>query len=89
MRIQTFIGINNLNMVGNLEGEVNFLNSATWLGFDSILDSGGDPITDFTVTSSSGFNYALPHPAAIPIPAAVWLFGSALGLLGWIRRKAA
>lgn len=23
----------------------------------------------------------------IPVPAAVWLFGSALGLLGWIRRK--
>ncbi len=25
----------------------------------------------------------------VPIPAAVWLFGSALGLLGWSRRKAA
>jgi len=24
----------------------------------------------------------------IPVPAAVWLFGSALGLLGWMRRKA-
>ena len=27
--------------------------------------------------------------APVPIPAAVWLFGSALGLLGWMRRKAA
>ena len=27
--------------------------------------------------------------SAIPIPAAVWLFGSGLGLLGWFRRKAA
>lgn len=26
--------------------------------------------------------------AAIPIPAAVYLFGSALGLLGWMRRRA-
>jgi hypothetical protein len=26
--------------------------------------------------------------AVIPIPATVWLFGSALGLLGWLRRKA-
>jgi hypothetical protein len=25
----------------------------------------------------------------IPIPAAVWLFGSAVGLLGWMRRKTA
>ncbi len=25
----------------------------------------------------------------VPVPAAVWLFGSALGLLGWMKRKAA
>lgn len=27
--------------------------------------------------------------AVVPVPAAAWLFGSALGLLGWIRRRAA
>ncbi len=25
--------------------------------------------------------------AVVPVPAAVWLFGSALGLLGWIKRR--
>ena len=25
----------------------------------------------------------------VPVPAAVWLFGSALGLLGWVRRRSA
>ncbi len=27
--------------------------------------------------------------SVVPVPAAVWLFGSALGLLGWMRRRAA
>jgi hypothetical protein len=30
--------------------------------------------------------YANFQPAVIPVPAAVWLFGSALGVLGWLRR---
>jgi hypothetical protein len=29
-----------------------------------------------------------PGEAVVPVPAAVWLFASALGLLGWMRRKA-
>lgn len=33
----------------------------------------------------TGFRIVL---SPVPIPSAVWLFGSALGLLGWIRHKA-
>jgi hypothetical protein len=31
----------------------------------------------------------VPDNAVVPVPAAIWFFGSALGLLGWMRRKAA
>lgn len=39
-------------------------------------------------TSSAFQNYTLSF-AVVPVPAAVWLFGSALGLMGLARRKMA
>jgi hypothetical protein len=38
---------------------------------------------------SAGIQLTFHHTDIVPVPAAVWLFGSALGLLGWMRRKAA
>jgi len=40
-------------------------------------------------TNNNSLVYANLNSAPIPVPAAVWLFGSALGLLGWMRRRAA
>jgi hypothetical protein len=45
---------------------------------------------DYTMTSDfvdGGYNISFAGVHSIPIPAAVWLFGSGLGLLGWFRRK--
>lgn len=33
--------------------------------------------------------YVGPSAAVVPVPAAAWLFGSALGLLGWVRSRVA
>jgi hypothetical protein len=48
--------------------------------------SGGLFLTDGT-TVKPGVDIATVN--VIPVPAAVWLFGSALGLLGWMRRNRA
>lgn len=45
-----------------------------------------------TRTASGGFGLGFDNfdtGVVIPVPAAAWLFGSALGLLGWVRRKRA
>jgi hypothetical protein len=39
-----------------------------------------------TKVAAAGLAYDITF-TAVPIPATVWLFGSALGLLGWMRRK--
>lgn len=45
----------------------------------------GDKSVEFDGSSGTG-SYSIS--SAVPIPAAVWLFGSALAGLGWFRRKA-
>ena len=42
--------------------------------FDGIYDNGKFAASGFAVTT-------------VPVPAAAWLFGSALGLLGWVRSR--
>ena len=44
---------------------------------------GSDELDSILVSSTSNL-----QAVSLPVPAAVWLFGSALGLLGWIKRKA-
>jgi hypothetical protein len=41
-----------------------------------------------TWTAGSSIEVLIEANHVIPLPPAVWLFASALGLLGWIRRRA-
>ncbi len=46
-----------------------------WKAAVCLANCGGGPVT------------IQQYPGVVPVPAAVWLFGSALGLLGWMRRS--
>jgi hypothetical protein len=52
-----------------------------------------DPNSDYSdttvLTGLVGPHDGLAYVATVPVPAAVWLFGSALAGLGWFRRKTA
>jgi len=64
------------------QGSDYFGAASSWDGTTLIINSAdwvGDP-------GAAGIQ--MEFTAAIPVPAAVWLFGSALGLLGWARRRA-
>ena len=56
------------------------ISDATVYGMDFTLVSDGTHIHEGTGTF-------LVRSSVVPIPAAVWLFGSALAAMGWVRRK--
>jgi hypothetical protein len=60
-------------------GNHTFNLSSAWTGLESV-----------SIHSSDFYGYmAIDNivVSVVPIPAAVWLFGSGLGLLGWMRQK--
>ena len=79
-----------LDLDTRISGPITFF-SAGFLGTDGLgVRNGTYTLGIFLtpLTSSYTFNVALENIQAIPVPAAVWLFGSALfGMMGFVRRK--
>ena len=75
----------NVGYEGQSLGQLDFVNTHRGVMEDQTNDwvTLGQNQWSYTLDEK---NYATFTPAVIPVPAAVWLFGSALGLLGWIRR---
>lgn len=83
---------NDFNLAGSLGQTVALgsnLQAALWGTYDPF----GEPVSGVQLN-----NYALtitgdvtrisaPNPAPVPLPAAAWLFASALGGFGWLKRK--
>lgn len=61
-------------------------NTMTWSGIQSISDANGNPVTGYTVTSASGFDYA--HAAVVPEPPTTMLASGAI-LAGWMLLRVA
>ena len=60
-----------------------------FLNFGSDLSNAGGTIgfNMDEIDPFDGFRAGTGTVSAVPVPAAVWLFGSGLGLLGWLRRR--
>jgi hypothetical protein len=49
------------------------------------LNSGDAFAVSFTQAAPN--QISVVNSSVVPVPGAVWLFGSALGVMGWVRRK--
>jgi hypothetical protein len=76
----------NLTFSGSVDASADFGNSLDWIGITNVTDESGNPVASFSALSPEGLDWGV----VVPIPAAVWLFGSGLlGLVGIARRKKA
>jgi hypothetical protein len=83
------------NLIVFETGTPNYILKLDWLG--NLSDAGGTVALETDVQTDLSYEINMSNLAirvitggsisAVPIPAAVWLFGSALAGLGWLRRR--
>ncbi len=67
------------------ESIVDYSHTLSWGGITGVFDASGNAVSNFTVTSASGFEYAAVAPVPEPETYAMLLAG--LGLLGFAARR--
>jgi hypothetical protein len=85
----------------NVQGSENLMFSYLATSIPGYLTAPGGAFTSFNPNATGEYNFAIQVSRAgwsveqvrmdvqvVPVPAAVWLFGSALGLMGLARRRA-
>ncbi|MEZ5566557.1 MAG: VPLPA-CTERM sorting domain-containing protein [Gammaproteobacteria bacterium] len=89
-------------LVTNAQGSENLMFGYLATTIPGVLTPPSGAFTSFNPNATGEYNFAIQVSRAgwaveqvrmdvqvIPVPAAVWLFGSAIGMLGWLRRRAA
>ena len=79
------------SVCGAITTDVLFLDAIKYrllLDFDPTFTQFNGQLVGQTSNNSMIFANLSNVAGVVPVPAAVWLMGSALGLLGWIRRRA-
>jgi hypothetical protein len=72
---------------GSASFDGNFSHTLTWLPGAYFTDAAGHKVTDFTLSSASGFDYLNPGTAAVPEPMAWVLMIGGFGLIGSVGRR--
>ena len=85
-RLETKANTQQANFPGNTSAISAFAQTATWQGIEEVLDSGGQPVLDYSVSSDSLTDYR--GPIGIPEPSAVVLLVGVASLAFCIRRLA-
>ena len=97
------IGLNNVVIVSQRQGtDANFGISNSYINGVALWDLGGDVQNNMSLDNVIGCTQLVGddvdiqnvrlqqcafNTSVIPIPAAAWLFGSGIAVLGWLRRK--
>ena len=84
----TFGGLCAVYQQADFSGLIDFSHTLSWGGISSVTDYGGAPVSNYTLSSQSGFDYRLAYSAApVPEPQTYGLLLAGLAVIGQLARR--